>query len=113
MMNDETAGEDAQSQVHAMCMGGTSQVQAKGMGGECEIHGRCMRGTCVVRSKVKRRDMVRGPVIGGAWCSHRAISVRRCLGRSSFGDLPRSGGDTAPYLQKGGRQAVRPSAALS
>jgi hypothetical protein len=112
-MNDETAGEDAQSQVHARCMGVTSQVQAKRMGRECEIHGRCMCGTCMVRAKVKCRDMVRGPVIGGARCSHRAISVQRYLERLSFGDLPRRGGNTARYLHRHGRQAVRPSAGLS
>jgi hypothetical protein len=32
-MNDEAVGEDAQSQVHARCMGGMSQVKARGTGG--------------------------------------------------------------------------------
>ena len=100
-MNDEAVGEDAQSQVHARCMGGTSQVQAKGMGGECEVHGRYMRSTCVVQARVKRRDIVRGPVIGGARCPYLAASVRRCPERSSFGHLRRRGGDTSPYLQQG------------
>ena len=45
MMNDETAGEDAQSQVHARCMGGMSQVQAKRKAVTWEVRARYMRGT--------------------------------------------------------------------
>jgi len=39
------------------------------------------------------------PVVGKARCPHRAASVASRPTRAGIGDLPRRGGDTAPYLQ--------------